>query len=505
MSAPPGKRQSRPRALANYGPQRGTTYLIHFLERYQHAGHYSGWTDRPVLERFAEHLRGEGAVLTRAAAAAGIGMVLARTWPDTTRDYEDCIKHQGGARRLCPECGVTPQGLRLASEREPEPRLSLYDLERQGTDRDGNPLPDITDYPAAAQAAARKENQMLGRERRAAARHWAQQQAEADRLLALADQLAAQAGERPNYQRDITAERAARIRERLGEDLVPDAQAQAPAGKRPREPVLQGDELAAEIDRLAGQFGEPEPLFGPRPDGTYADAIGAEEAQAQRQPAAPEMGQDYYTQPVGSDRHRAAYREYMDATGGPRDGWTTEQEYAADHHADLEYDRLQDALDRAAAAQEPPPGEADADPLAWRPPDPGPREAGAAEPDQDYPPTREWSREDADADPYLAGGFAVPSDVVAEPGPDHLYGAPECAEADPETAHFGPASPEAQDAGRWPLPRVLEPAEVSPVSAPVAAALPDGTPHADPYLAERGWQAQGGVYARQPQAQLEAG
>ena len=67
--------------------------------------------------------------------------------------------------------------------------------------------------------------------------------------------------------------------------------------------------------------------------------------------------------------------------------------------------------------------------------------------------------------------------------PDHLYGAPDCAEPDPQTAHFGASSPEAQDAGRWPLPRVLEPSEVSGIRASVAAALPDGTPHADPQLA----------------------
>ncbi len=34
-------------------------------------------------------------------------------------------------------------------------------------------------------------------------------------------------------------------------------------------------------------------------------------------------------------------------------------------------------------------------------------------------------------------------------------------------------------------------------AAPEAAALPDGTPHPDPYLAARGWQAQGGVYVSQ--------
>jgi hypothetical protein len=105
--------------------------------------------------------------------------------------------------------------------------------------------------------------------------------------------------------------------------------------------------------------------------------------------------------------------------------------------------------------------------------------------------------------------------LAAEPGdecgcrdheaPDHLYGSPECTKADPETAHFGWSQPEPDDAGRFPLPRVLDAREASPALAPVAASLPDGTPHADPYLAGRGWQARGGLYIRRAQAQLEAG
>lgn len=43
--------------------------------------------------------------------------------------------------------------------------------------------------------------------------------------------------------------------------------------------------------------------------------------------------------------------------------------------------------------------------------------------------------------------------------------------------------------------------------APMAATLPDSTPHADPFLAERGWQAQDGLYVRRPAAEpeMEAG
>jgi hypothetical protein len=54
------------------------------------------------------------------------------------------------------------------------------------------------------------------------------------------------------------------------------------------------------------------------------------------------------------------------------------------------------------------------------------------------------------------------------------------------------------------LPRLLDADDAAP-RAPEAWRLPDGTPHADPYLAARGWQAQGGVYVRQAQAEPEAG
>lgn len=40
-------------------------------------------------------------------------------------------------------------------------------------------------------------------------------------------------------------------------------------------------------------------------------------------------------------------------------------------------------------------------------------------------------------------------------------------------------------------------------AAPMAAMLPDGTPHASPFLAARGWQAQDGVYVRHPVANLD--
>jgi predicted GIY-YIG superfamily endonuclease len=254
------RRTRRRRADASYGPEVGTTYLLHFIDpatgepaRYKHAGHYIGWTT-DLAARLEAHARGGGARLVEVITRAGLGFTLARTWPQTTRDREDLLKHIGDARRFCPECGVKPRQEPAAVM--PEPRQSLRELERAGTWLDGTPLPQITTYPAPAalhQAASRKENEMFGRQRRAAARQEAAQQAEADRLFALADELDRQAGERPDYRQQITAERAARIRRELGKDLASEAAAQA------AEPTLQGADLDAEIDRLAGQFPEPLP------------------------------------------------------------------------------------------------------------------------------------------------------------------------------------------------------------------------------------------------------
>jgi hypothetical protein len=72
-----------------------------------------------------------------------------------------------------------------------------------------------------------------------------------------------------------------------------------------------------------------------------------------------------------------------------------------------------------------------------------------------------------------------------------------------ETDLLARTFPESEDAGRFPLPRVLE---TSPASvAPAAATLPDGTPHADPFLAGRSCRASGGLHVRQSRAQPEAG
>jgi hypothetical protein len=431
------RRTRRRRAEASYGPETGTTYLLHFIDpqtgapaRYQHAGHYIGWT-QDLAARLDAHARGAGARLVEVITKAGLGFRLVRTWPGTTRDREDLLKHAGGGRRYCPECGVQPR--QDTGPLTPPQRLSLYDLERAGTWLDGTPLPDTTTPTWPLPAAHRKDAAMFGRARRAAARDHAQRearaQAEADALFAVADRLDDLAGQPRGYRQQITADRAARILRQLGEPLTRDT--------RDPGPVLAGSDLDAEIDRLAEMFPDPQP---PAPEpGSGAEAAGpavdhaAHRAEQARQ----------------AERRAAAAEQAALRAGGGRPGSTAWQD-------------LQDARHSRMAA------EADAYASATR--------------------LQQQALDDAGPD-----------------GPDHLYGSPECAEADPETAHFGWQAAESQDAGRFPLPRILPASEVSPVRAPAAAALVDGTPHADPYLAARGWQAHRGIYTRQARPQIEAG
>ena len=301
------RRTRRRRAEASYGPEVGTTYLLHFIDpatgqaaRYQHAGHYIGWTqDLPA--RLEAHASGAGARLVEVITQAGLGFTLARIWPETTRDREDLLKHCGDARRFCPECGVKPRlpapatgPARPTAVRRAEAPLKVaaYDFAdwpdltlrhtaseaaeltaclargrqkaykaatatggRTGPGREYLSLFDTAiEVDFAWQKAVRETVQFHGREpdepvdewidrirqeaphqpqeddmfrRKAAyARQQAEadqrQQAEADRLFALADELDRQAGERPDYRREITRERAARIMRQLGEPLPPD-------------------------------------------------------------------------------------------------------------------------------------------------------------------------------------------------------------------------------------------------------------------------------------------
>jgi predicted GIY-YIG superfamily endonuclease/uncharacterized protein YdaT len=109
----------------------GTVYLFHFDQRYEHAGHYTGWAE-DLDHRVAEHLAGRGARLIEVITQAGIGFRLARTWPGVTRARERQLKRQGGASRYCPICQADrkARGLRR--------RPPLNQATRESSSRNGD-------------------------------------------------------------------------------------------------------------------------------------------------------------------------------------------------------------------------------------------------------------------------------------------------------------------------------------------------------------------------------
>ena len=148
-----------------------------------------------------------------------------------------------------------------------------------------------------------QEEDMSGRQARAGRRR----QAETDRLFALADELAKQAGERPDYQREITAERAARVmREELAtpygmgytedRDMSWDEYIRGEFGgeldgaKAGSGPGLSGGPLDAEIDRLAVMY----PEYGPDELAPSQDRLPPEDGRraAELQPAAHQITAD---------------------------------------------------------------------------------------------------------------------------------------------------------------------------------------------------------------------
>jgi hypothetical protein len=76
-------------------------YLLHFNNRYKHAGHYLGSTCDP--RRVSRSMRRAGARLLHVVQAAGISWRLARTWPGG-KARERQLKKQLGASRYCPIC-----------------------------------------------------------------------------------------------------------------------------------------------------------------------------------------------------------------------------------------------------------------------------------------------------------------------------------------------------------------------------------------------------------------
>ena len=72
-------------------------------ERSGNARHYLGSTAGSVDARVAEHVRGAGSPLVRAAVLAGCTVQLVATWPGG-RDVERKMKRAHNLPRLCPRC-----------------------------------------------------------------------------------------------------------------------------------------------------------------------------------------------------------------------------------------------------------------------------------------------------------------------------------------------------------------------------------------------------------------
>lgn len=78
-------------------------YLIHFEERYHHAGHYLG-ASGDVVARIQAHRAGRGARLMEVVREAGIPWRVVRVWPEGGYELERALKSQHNGPRLCPLC-----------------------------------------------------------------------------------------------------------------------------------------------------------------------------------------------------------------------------------------------------------------------------------------------------------------------------------------------------------------------------------------------------------------
>jgi hypothetical protein len=164
----------RPRNPEEGGPVPagpGTVYLLHFDVPYRHARHYLGWA-RDVEARLAEHAAGRGARLTAVVSGAGIGWVLARTWPGG-RVLERSLKRHHHAPRLCPLCaseagagpGQSPVEPGLAPGLPTDREQLLAAAVTTGSGRPRRSLADLaaTGRPKPIPAPAARRSQAAGR------------------------------------------------------------------------------------------------------------------------------------------------------------------------------------------------------------------------------------------------------------------------------------------------------------------------------------------------------
>ncbi len=145
-------------------PPRQIVYEVHIEPPVEHARHYIGRSPdggvAGLVRRLAKHGTSEGARLLQVAKERGSTWHLVRTWEGDGRK-ERQLKTRSGAL-YCPECTEHPmEGTSLPRpgakyltkkqreerrQQKEEKRMSLWELERQGSDLEDNPL----EEPAAA-------------------------------------------------------------------------------------------------------------------------------------------------------------------------------------------------------------------------------------------------------------------------------------------------------------------------------------------------------------------
>jgi len=78
-------------------------YLIHFQQKYHHAGHYLGYS-KHLWFHIICHRANAGAKLLRAVNQAGIDWAVVRTWAVDSQELERKLKSLKNSPRLCPIC-----------------------------------------------------------------------------------------------------------------------------------------------------------------------------------------------------------------------------------------------------------------------------------------------------------------------------------------------------------------------------------------------------------------
>jgi predicted GIY-YIG superfamily endonuclease len=86
-----------------------------FVERYRHAGHYTGWA-ADLEQRLAEHAAGQGARLLAVVKAAGISWTLAQTRTGT-HSGERALKRRAGGAALTAVRRAAASGRRTLGRR----------------------------------------------------------------------------------------------------------------------------------------------------------------------------------------------------------------------------------------------------------------------------------------------------------------------------------------------------------------------------------------------------